>query len=98
MQEIPAEAIQRAYATVDSRSAVLSETGDLLTPIQQGLFGEDHIQAEIGEIVLGQKPGRQDAQQITYFKTVGVAVQDAAAGRLALENAHKLGLGQEVDW
>jgi ornithine cyclodeaminase/alanine dehydrogenase-like protein (mu-crystallin family) len=98
MQEIPAEAILQAYAVVDSRSATLAETGDLIQPIQQGLFTEDHIQAELGEILLGQKPGRTGDQQITYFKSVGVAVQDAMAGRLALENAKKIGLGQTVDW
>jgi ornithine cyclodeaminase len=98
MQEIPAQAILQAYAVVDSRSATLAETGDLIQPIQQGLFTEEHIQAELGEILLGKKPGRRDAQQITYFKSVGVAVQDAMAGRLALENAKKLGLGQTVDW
>lgn len=97
MQEIPAETIQRALVTVDSRTSVLAETGDLIKPIQQGLFGEEHIHAEIGEIVLGHKTGRQDDQQVTYFKSVGVAVQDALAGSLALENALKFSLGRHVD-
>lgn len=98
MQEIPAEAIKQAYAVVDSRTASLVESGDLIVPIEQGLFTENHIKAELGEIVLGEKPGRTGADQITYFKTVGVAVQDAMAGQLALRNAEKLRLGQEVDW
>ena len=74
------------------------ESGDLIVPIEQGLFSEEHIKAELGEIVLGQKPGRTATEQITYFKTVGVAVQDAMAGQLALHNAEKHYLGQDVDW
>jgi ornithine cyclodeaminase/alanine dehydrogenase-like protein (mu-crystallin family) len=98
MQEIPAETVQRAVLVVDSREAVLSETGDILKPIQSGLIDEGHIHAELGEIVLGQKSGRKDADQITLFKSVGLAVQDAAAAHLALETAQHLGLGQRVDW
>ena len=98
MQEVPAETVARALVVVDSRSATLAETGDLLQPMQAGLFGEEHIYAELGEIVLGRKAGRQSADQITYFKSVGVAVQDAMAAQLALQNARKLGLGTEVSF
>ena len=98
MQEIPPETVRRAVVFVDSRSAVLSEAGDLIQPIQAGMIGADHIQAELGEVVLGRHPGRTDADQITFFKSVGVAVQDAAAARLALRNAEKHGLGQTIQW
>jgi alanine dehydrogenase len=96
MQEVSAETVARALVVVDSRSATLAETGDLLQPMQTGLFGEEHISAELGEIILGRKPGRQSPEQITYFKSVGVAVQDAMAAQLALQNAQTLGLGTEV--
>ena len=96
MQEVPAETVARALVVVDSRSATLAETGDLLRPMQAGLFGEEHIHAELGEILLGRKAGRGSADQITYFKSVGVAVQDAMAAQLALQNAQKLDLGKEV--
>ena len=66
--------------------------------MQAGLFGEEHIYAELGEIVLGRKAGRQSPDQITYFKSVGVAVQDAMAAQLALQNARQLSLGVEVDF
>ena len=93
---MPAETVARALVVVDSRSATLAETGDLLRPMQAGLFGEEHIHAELGEILLGRKAGRNSPDQITYFKSVGVAVQDAMAAQLALQNAQKLGLGREV--
>jgi ornithine cyclodeaminase len=96
MQEVPAETVARSLVVVDSRSATLAEAGDLLQPMQAGLFGEEHIHAELGEIVLGRKTGRISPDQITYFKSVGVAVQDAMAAQLALQNAQKLGLGTEI--
>jgi ornithine cyclodeaminase len=98
MQEIPGETVARARLVVDSRQACLAETGDLILPIQQGLCSEQHIHAELGEIILGHKPGREDPSQVTVFKSVGIAVQDAAAAQLALRNAVEHGLGQQVNW
>jgi ornithine cyclodeaminase len=98
MQEVPAETVARAKVVVDSRSATLAETGDLLKPMQAGLFDESHIHAELGEIVLGRKPGRTSESEVTYFKSVGIAVQDAMAAQLALQNAEKMGLGQKVNF
>lgn len=96
MQEIPPQTVLRSFLVVDSRTSALQEAGDIIQPIQAGLFNEDHIQAEIGEIASGEKAGRTNEHQITFFKSVGVAVQDAAAAHLALDNARKMGLGQEV--
>jgi len=98
MQEVPAELIAEALVTVDSRDACLAEAGDILVPIAQGLVDRDVVDGEIGELVSGTKPGREDEAQFTFFKSVGVAVQDAAAGRLALANAEKMGLGTKVNW
>jgi ornithine cyclodeaminase/alanine dehydrogenase-like protein (mu-crystallin family) len=98
MQEVPAETVARARVVVDSRDAALAEAGDLIQPMQQGLITETHIHAELGELVLGRKQGRADADQISFFKSVGVAVQDAMAASVALKNAEALGLGQRVEW
>ncbi len=98
MQEVPAETVLRARVVVDSRAAVLAEAGDLIQPMRQGRMSEEHIYAELGEIVLGRKAGRESDDEITYFKSVGVAVQDAMAAHLALQNAQKLGIGQHIPW
>jgi ornithine cyclodeaminase len=97
-REIPAETVVRARVVVDCRQAAWTEAGDLIQPLNAGLISRDHIYAELGEMVLGQKPGRTDDRQITLFKSVGLAVQDAVAARFALDAARRLGLGLQVDW
>jgi ornithine cyclodeaminase len=98
MQEIPAETLQRAKIFVDSRSASLEEAGDLIQPMRAGLFDESHICGELGEVVLGKITGRQSAEEITYFKSVGIAVQDAMAAQVALKNAREMKIGVEVNF
>jgi ornithine cyclodeaminase len=97
-REIPAETVVRARVFVDSRQAAWDEAGDLIQPLNAGLITRDHILAELGEIVLGLKEGRTGERQITFFKSVGLAVQDAVAARFALDAARQLGLGQQVTW
>ncbi len=96
MQEVPAETLQRARIYIDSRAASLVEAGDLIQPISAGLFDESHIYGELGELVAGKISGRQSPHEITYFKSVGVAVQDAMAAQVAISNARKMNVGTEV--
>jgi ornithine cyclodeaminase/alanine dehydrogenase-like protein (mu-crystallin family) len=98
MQEIPAETICRAKIIVDSRNAVLTETGDVIIPVERGIIQKDHIHAELGEIVAGVKAGRMDDSEITLFKSVGLAVQDAAAAFAAYKNACARDIGHRIDW
>ena len=98
VQEIPPATVARALVVVDDREAALDETGDLIQPIAAGLFGPDHIHAELGEILLGRATGRASADQVTLFESVGIAVQDALAARAALARAAELGIGQRVEW
>lgn len=97
MQEIAGELLLRARVFVDARDAALEEAGDLIIPIQQGVFGEDHIAADIGEVLDGRAEGRTTRDQITYFKSVGNAVQDVAVALLAVREAERKGLGQTID-
>jgi len=97
MQEIPAATIQRAKVFVDSVSASWEEAGDLIIPFHKGLFDKTHVQGEIGELALGQIAGRDSADDITFFKSVGVAVQDVSVAQVILRFAEKLGLGLDVE-
>ncbi|MBL7063430.1 MAG: hypothetical protein ISS49_04380 [Anaerolineae bacterium] len=96
MQELPAGTVLRAKVVIDHHEASLAEAGDLLIPLRQGLITEAHIYAELGEIAAGRKPGRASPEEVTLFKSVGVAVQDVAAASAVLEAAQRLGLGTEV--
>ena len=93
--------ISDAVVVVESREAVLapppSGSNDLRAPIQEGLIGPEHIHAEIGELIMGTKPGRTSPDQITLYKSVGVAAQDAAAAHLVVNAARERGLGLQVD-
>jgi alanine dehydrogenase len=97
MQELPAETVSRALLVVDSREAVWAEAGDLIIAKERGLLTESSVHAEIGEIVLGTKPGRARDDQVTLFKSVGNAVQDVSVGARILEEAKKKGLGTLVE-
>ena len=97
MQEIDAATVRRARVVVDSRAAALAEAGDLIIPLRAGEIDLDHVSAELGEVLAGQKPGRTSAAQITFFKSVGVAVQDAMAAGLVVRNGAALGLGTVVN-
>jgi ornithine cyclodeaminase len=65
--------------------------------MEQGLIGPEHIEAEIGELLLGAKAGRTSPEQITLYKSVGIAAQDLAAAHLVLSAAREQNLGLEVD-
>jgi ornithine cyclodeaminase len=100
-RELDADAMARALVVVESRTAAVEPfpvgSNDLAWAIRDGVFGPDHIHAEIGELVAGTKPGRTDPDQITVYKSVGVAAQDAAAAALVLETARERGLGTPVE-
>lgn len=96
MQEIDEEIVRRSRIVVDARSGALAEAGDLLIALQKGVIRQADIYAEIGEIAAGIKPGRQRADEITFFKSVGNAVQDASVARAIFDAARQQGLGTEV--
>lgn len=95
MAEVPVATIARARVVVDQRSAAWSESGDLLAAHAAGVLEQQRI-TELGEILSGQAPGRANNAEVTFFKSVGNAVQDLAVGQLALDGARRLGLGTEV--
>jgi len=100
-REVPAETVKRARVVVDSREACMEEAGDLLIPLREGIIDEGHIAVELGEIVSAAAsgraaPGRSSEQEVTLFKSVGVAVQDAAAAAAVLARARKLSVGAQV--
>lgn len=96
VQEIPEKTVLRSLLVVDHRESALQEAGDLLIPIKRGYMQETHIHAELGEIIAGEVIGRTSDQDVTLFKSVGIAVQDLAAATRVLEQAEIQGFGKMV--
>ena len=97
MQEIDEALVTRARVVVDARSGALAEAGDLIIPLRKGLVLESDLATELGEVVLGTRPGRTREDEITFFKSVGNAAQDLAVAARALEEAERRGEGQVVE-
>jgi alanine dehydrogenase len=98
VQEIDCLTLQRAAKIViDEYAGALSEAGDLLIAIAQGAMQQRDIYGEIGEIAAGLKPGREGDEEITYFKSVGNAVQDAAVAQAIYQQAVQEGFGVEIN-
>lgn len=97
MQEIHESVVTRAKVVVDHRESAWAEAGDLIIPRDRGVFQESDVYAEIGEIAAGSRPGRTSETEITFFKSVGNAVQDAATARRIVEVAQARGIGTEIE-
>ncbi len=95
-RELDSETVRDALLVVDSRTGALNEAGDILTPLREGLIAETHVHAELGELLAGARPARSSAEQLTLYKSLGLAVQDVAAARLALDRARVAGAGTRV--
>jgi ornithine cyclodeaminase/alanine dehydrogenase-like protein (mu-crystallin family) len=96
MQEIPIATVGRAHIVVDNHDAVMAEAGDLLKAIEAGVISENDLRRELGQVVVDSSLGRVDGEQITFFKSVGNAVQDVVVARYAVDQARERGIGQEV--
>lgn len=97
MQEVPARTVVRSKVVVDSREASLAEAGDLIISIDGDLISNRNIHGEIGEVAAGKVSGRESEEETTFFKSVGLAVQDVAVAERVLQRAEELGLGLDVE-
>src|SRR6185503_17306839 len=93
-REMDTAVVRDARVFVDSRTGALAEAGDLVIPIKEGAIDGSHIAGELGDVFGGRIPGRRNAAEITIFKSLGMAVEDVAAARLAFERASERGLGR----
>jgi ornithine cyclodeaminase len=97
--EIEPQTVAAAALFCDSRESVSNEAGEFRLAIEQGLIpqGEEHIRAELGEVVAGSHPGRASDTELTLFRSLGIGVEDLAAAQVAVQNARRDGLGTEVE-
>jgi ornithine cyclodeaminase/alanine dehydrogenase len=96
LREIDGATLARAKIVVDSREAIMAECGDILLALKENSISPDAIHAEMGELLAGGKAGRIDDDEITLYKSVGIAVQDVAAAHLVYRKALQRGVGTHV--
>jgi ornithine cyclodeaminase len=97
MQEVDEETIRRARIFVDSMETCLEEAGDLIIPLEKGLIRREDIQGEIGEVASGKKMGRKTRQEITYFKSVGSAIQDISVAQAIFRKSQENDTGIKIE-
>ena len=83
-RELDTATVAESKLVIDDREGIMLEAGDILIPIKEGVIMEDHIYAELKELVSGQKRGRTPKDGITVFKSVGIAIQDSSVANLVL--------------
>ena len=94
--ELSPQLFAAASLFVDRRESTLNESGDYLRAVEQAGIGPAHIKAELGELLTGTHPGRGSADELTLFKSLGLAVEDLAAADLVVGRALEAGIGTEV--
>jgi ornithine cyclodeaminase/alanine dehydrogenase-like protein (mu-crystallin family) len=96
--EIDTDTVANSAVFADSRESIRNEAGEFRLAVEQGLIdGEDHVRGELGEVLAATRPGRQSIDELTLFRSLGLAVEDLAAAELAVATARRLGIGTEVE-
>ncbi len=96
-RELDGATVGAASLFVDRRESTVNESGDYLFALREGAIAEGHIRAEIGEVLLGKAPGRRSRDEITLFKSLGLAAEDLASVAFLYAKASRLGVGTKVD-
>jgi ornithine cyclodeaminase len=97
-REMTSELVAAASLFVDRRESTLNESGDYLHAVEEAGIGPAHILAELGELLEGAHPGRRSDDEVTVFKSLGIAVEDLAAAEVVVARARGRGTGTEIDF
>jgi ornithine cyclodeaminase/alanine dehydrogenase-like protein (mu-crystallin family) len=97
-RELDTAAVVKSKLFVDRRESTLNEAGDFLFPQKEGAINDAHVQGEIGDILLDKIKGRESVNDITLFKSLGLAVEDVAAAHLIYQKLSKQGGGRWVEF
>jgi ornithine cyclodeaminase/alanine dehydrogenase-like protein (mu-crystallin family) len=97
-RELDGATVAAASLFIDRRESTVNESGDYLSALREGAIGEDHIRGEIGDILIGKTAGRTSPEEITLFKSLGLAVEDLASAEFLFEKASRESAGTWVDW
>jgi ornithine cyclodeaminase len=97
-RELDAEAVRRARLFTDSRESCVNEAGDFLLARAEGAIDDEHLLGELGEVFLGNVPGRVSHDDITIFESLGIAIEDLAAAHFIHRRAVETGAGTWLEW
>lgn len=96
MREIDDDAVMRSSVWVDYLPSTLAQAGEIVEMIREGKITENYLKGEIGKVLTGELPGRRDAEQITMYRSLGIAAQDLAVAHYLVARAREEGIGQTV--
>ncbi|WP_123622633.1 ornithine cyclodeaminase family protein [Halorubrum sp. CSM-61] len=96
--ELPPELVARATYVPDLRARATQDAGSFLAAVEAGLIDEDHVAADLGEVVAGEHPGRTSEEEVTVFDSGGTGVETVAAAHMLYERASEKGRGQPIDF
>jgi ornithine cyclodeaminase len=97
-RELDTATVADSALFVDSRESLRNEAGEYLLAVREGaIAGEEHVRAELGEVLAGLADGRRDDTELTVFRSLGLAIEDLAAAEHAVTAARRLGIGTEVE-
>ncbi|WP_135851588.1 ornithine cyclodeaminase family protein [Halorussus salinus] len=97
-RELDATTIERAKYVPDLRERVMEDAGSFIAAVEEGVVSEDHVHAELGEVVAGEAPGRESDEEITVFDSGGTGIETVAAAHMLYEKARDEGLGSEISF
>jgi ornithine cyclodeaminase len=97
-RELDTATVVRSRLYVDRRESALNEAGDFLIPKSEGAVSDAHVIGEIGEVLTGRAAGRRAPDEVTLFKSLGLAVEDVASALLIYDKAKASGAGRFLDF
>jgi ornithine cyclodeaminase/alanine dehydrogenase-like protein (mu-crystallin family) len=98
VRELDVDTVVACALFCDSRESLRNEAGEYRLALEQGaISGENHVRGELGEVLAGSAPGRLDADELTVFRSLGLAVEDLAAAQCAVTRARRMRIGTEVE-
>jgi len=97
-RELDSEAVAKSRLFVDRLESTLNESDDFIIPNREGRIGKDHVRGEVGDILIGKVQGRTNEKEVTIFKSLGVAVQDLAAGHYVYMQAKSKNIGTWLEF
>jgi ornithine cyclodeaminase/alanine dehydrogenase-like protein (mu-crystallin family) len=98
MRELDSETVARSKVVCDLVDACKAEAGDFMVPVDEGKWSWDRVHGSLGDVIAGKIPGRESDDEITLFKSVGLAIQDISTAFHVYQKAKEGGVGSDFEF